>query len=508
MNKVEQGKALAPIIAGTTVALYISYKILHSLLHSKNKFSKEIPAPGPAYPYVGHLFSLGNMPAETVSQWHKELGPIIQLRMGVQTWVSIDSPALAHKVMVTNGSKASHRNENEFGYSLYSFGGKGVVHSQPNAAWKKVRAAVAAAIAPSQIELHMASIQDEAKKLVDALLETSEKTNVGIFPFKDLQLYIMNTVALIGFGRTFPAKDDPTFIDVSSTIDEGFKLSGVECDMANYLPIFTIHNYLTGIRKVLIKYLAERRDPVFGSLIKEAYHADGPNLVKYLKENGYDLSEEETLVIFSDLTGAGTDTNSVYLCWTIAIMCNYPEAQKRIAAEIDNFVERHGRLPLFSERLELPFCISAMKECMRYKPITAFGIPHLANEDIVVDGYIIPKGATIISNMVSMHKNPEFYPDRPEEFVPERFINALGTSVAASKGKVEDRDHFNFGWGRRICPAIHMAEVETFVGFVELMSRCFIEPGEDGMPNINKAENGGIVVSPIPYKVKFTKRKN
>lgn len=70
---------------------------------------------------------------------------------------------------------------------------------------------------------------------------------------------------------------------------------------------------------------------------------------------------------------------------------------------------------------------------------------------VEIDGYIIPKGTTIISNMTSMHKNSDFYPDRPNEFVPERFMDALGTSVAASAGKVEDRDHFNFGWGRYLC---------------------------------------------------------
>lgn len=53
-----------------------------------------------------------------------------------------------------------------------------------------------------------------------------------------------------------------------------------------------------------------------------------------------------------------------------------------------------------------------------------------------------------------------------------------------------------------------MSEVETFIGFIELMSRCFIEPGEDGMPNIDTSENGGITILPSPYKVKFTKRKN
>ncbi|KAI7896201.1 cytochrome P450 [Mucor mucedo] len=506
MIKVEQGKALAPVIAGTTVALYLSYKIFLSLLHKKNKYAKKIPVPGSSYPYVGHMSSLGDMPAETISQWHKELGPIIQFRMGVQTWVSIDSPELAHKVMVTNGSKASHRNENEFSYKLSSFGGKGIVNSQPNPAWKKARAAVTAAIAPSQIELHMASIQKQAKKLVDTLIETSKKTKAGSFPFKDLQLYVMNTVTLIAFGRTFPTRDDPKFIEISETIDEGFKLSGVDYDLANYLPIFAIYDYFKGVRSILKRFLKERRDPLFRGLIDDAYHTDGPNLVKYLKENGYDLSEEETMVIFSDLISAGTDTNSLYLCWTIAIMCRHPEVQLKIAAEIDDFVKRNGRLPLFSERLELPFCISAMKECMRYKPITAFGIPHLAIDDIEVDGYIIPKGATIISNMISMHQNSEFYTDRPNEYVPERFLEKLETSSASSKGKVEDRDHFNFGWGRRICPAIHMAEVETFIGFVELMSRCFIEPGEDGMPNIDIAENGGVSILPSPYKVKFTDR--
>ncbi|KAG2205811.1 hypothetical protein INT47_003994 [Mucor saturninus] len=508
MNKVEQGKALAPVAVGTAAALYLSYKIFQSLLYKNNEYIKEIPVPSSAYPYVGHMFSLGDMPAEKVSQWHKELGPIIKFRMGVQTWVSIDSPELAHKVMVTNGSKTSHRNENEFMFHMYSFGGKGIVNSHPDAAWKKARAAVAAAIAPSEIELYMTSIQNQAKKLVDTLMDTSDKTKAGIFPFKDLQLYVMNTVTLIAFGRTFPSRDDRTFIEISETVDEGFKLSGVDYDMANYLPVFTIYDYFKGVRKILCQYLIEKRNPVYGSLIKEAHYTDGPNLVKYLDNHGYGLSEEETMVIFSDLTGAGTDTNSVYLCWTIAIMCHHPEVQKKIAAEIDDFIERNDRLPLFSERLQLPFCISAMKECMRFKPVTAFGIPHLAIDDIEVDGYIIPKGATIIPNMMSMHKNSEFYPDRPDEFVPERFMNALETSSAASKGKVENRDHFNFGWGRRICPAIHMAEVETFIGFIELMSRCFIEPGEDGMPNINKADNGGIAILPLPYKVKFTNRKN
>lgn len=63
------------------------------------------------------------------------------------------------------------------------------------------------------------------------------------------------------------------------------------------------------------------------------------------------------------------------------------------------------------------------------------------------------------------------------------------------------------GYNRRICPAIHLAEVEMFVGLIEILSRCTIEPtAKDGLPDINGARHGGISILPLPYKVKFTKR--
>lgn len=81
------------------------------------------------------------------------------------------------------------------------------------------------------------------------------------------------------------------------------------------------------------------------------------------------------------MIAAGTDTVSVTLDWAFAIMCNYPEAQAKAASEIDNFIKLNGRLPAFAERERLPYCISLLKEVMRLKPVTAFGIPHLANKD-------------------------------------------------------------------------------------------------------------------------------
>jgi cytochrome P450 len=49
--------------------------------------------------------------------------------------------------------------------------------------------------------------------------------------------------------------------------------------------------------------------------------------------------------------------------------------------------------------------------------------------------------------MNSMHRNPKIYTD-PNTFYPERFMDNLKTMQSAANGKLEGRDHFNFGWGR------------------------------------------------------------
>ncbi|KAL0579402.1 hypothetical protein ABG067_008645, partial [Albugo candida] len=86
--KNEKQQQLAIQIASIVVAssvLYSSYRLISG--SNKLKGLKDIPEPKSSYPYVGHLLSLGEFPSKTVTQWHKELGPIIKLRMGAQTWI-------------------------------------------------------------------------------------------------------------------------------------------------------------------------------------------------------------------------------------------------------------------------------------------------------------------------------------------------------------------------------------------------------------------------------------
>lgn len=63
-----------------------------------------------------------------------------------------------------------------------------------------------------------------------------------------------------------------------------------------------------------------------------------------------------------------------------------------------------------------------------------------------MNGYLIPKGATIITNMTTLHTS-NMYTD-PHTFNPDRFLDNPKTMLALANGKLEERDQFNFGFGR------------------------------------------------------------
>lgn len=81
------------------------------------------------------------------------------------------------------------------------------------------------------------------------------------------------------------------------------------------------------------------------------------------------------------MISAGTDTIGATLLWNLTLMCHYPNCQRIASDEVDQFIRLNSRLPYFSERTQLPYVISVMKECLRFKPTMQFGIPHAVQEE-------------------------------------------------------------------------------------------------------------------------------
>ena len=82
----------------------------------------------------------------------------------------------------------------------------------------------------------------------------------------------------------------------------------------------------------------------------------------------------------------------------LAAMVLYPEVQAKAQAEIDRVVSR-DRLPTLDDRPNLPYCGAVVLEVLRWQPPTTVALPHRMESDGLWNGYLLPKGATVLANV-------------------------------------------------------------------------------------------------------------
>ncbi|KAG1455412.1 hypothetical protein G6F46_008173 [Rhizopus delemar] len=477
----------------------------------------EIPFPPNAtnLPIFGHMFGLGKCPSKQITQWHKEIGPIYKLRMGNQLWFMISDPLLAHDIFVKAGSSTSSRPYHRFLIEIYSKNNRGISMAQTNHLWKNKRKAATTILSPGSVDKFSDILEAEVDQLVDRFAKYSE-SGEALDPFKELQLSSLNVILALVLATRFESTDTPDFKTMHRCINDIMIFGGPAGDIGSFLPMLAWIDMFTGVENKMRNFVNIYRDDFFMKLIDNALKKNQRSLVKDLyqmKEEGL-IDEDDILVFTSDLIGAGADTVATTIYWAFAILSQMPEVQSKLMEELDEWKSKHapGAIPSFNkDRDDLPYSICVQKEIMRFRPATNFGVVHMASEDVIVNKYFIPKDTILVSSMAAMHKNPEFYED-PDEFKPERFLNNTNRMGAASNAKIEDRDHFGFGWGRRICPGIHLAEKELFNFFVRFFSKFTIETeldsqGQNVKLNLDDYVEEGIMCKPLPCKYRIISRK-
>lgn len=94
-----------------------------------------------------------------------------------------------------------------------------------------------------------------------------------------------------------------------------------------------------------------------------------------------------------DLYGMFSQTYAVTLTF-IHAMALFPDVQQKIQAEIDSVVGSH-RLPNISDRANLPYVCAAIKEALRWNPITPLSVPRRISKDDYYNGMFSSRDTNI-----------------------------------------------------------------------------------------------------------------
>ncbi|KAJ7146683.1 cytochrome P450 [Mycena epipterygia] len=210
-----------------------------------------------------------------------------------------------------------------------------------------------------------------------------------------------------------------------------------------------------------------------------------------------EAQESAVKVTAANMYAGGADTTVSALGTFILGMLVNPEAQKKAQAELDSVIG-HGQLPDFTDEASLPYVSAIVKEVLRWKNVTAVAIPHYIAVNDEYRGYRIPAGSMVIGNAWF-----DMYPD-PHSFKPERFLLDGKLNPA-----VRDPETAAFGFGRRICPGIHMALSSLWITIASMLATMDINKvvNKDGKVIEPSYEYFSAMIStPLPFECSITSR--
>jgi cytochrome P450 len=126
------------------------------------------------------------------------------------------------------------------------------------------------------------------------------------------------------------------------------------------------------------------------------------------------------------------------------------------------------------------------------------GIPHAVTQDDEYQGYLIPKGSTILANHWAIDLDEEVYGADALEFRPSRWIEDPDLPLAS------------FGYGRRVCTGQHVAMNSLFINIARLLWAFDIEHAVDSNGKKIEADplgyTQGFNSGPLPFGARFVVR--
>ncbi|XP_028305139.1 thromboxane-A synthase isoform X1 [Gouania willdenowi] len=158
---------------------------------------------------------------------------------------------------------------------------------------------------------------------------------------------------------------------------------------------------------------------------------------------------------------AGYETSSNALAFTCYLLAIHPQCQRKVQEELDEFFTRHSA-PDYTNVQELKYLEMVLCESLRlYPPVSRYARD--IDEDCVVNGQALPKGAFIEIPTSFLHRDPEHWPE-PESFIPERF-------TPEAKSSRHPFVYLPFGAGPRNCVGMRLAQLEVKMALVRLFHR-------------------------------------
>lgn len=487
---------LSPFLSVIIALGLLVVAVAIELARKRASYAHLPPGPKP-HPLTGNA-PPPHHPWRAFYELSKTYGPVFTLWNGTNPSVILNDVASATFFLDKNSRDTSDRPAH---LSIVAHG-KRVLMTGHNDRWRRMRRALHALLQPTRAA-ELRSYQEKAARhvILDIL------ASPDLFQ-SHISTYAATIVVHMAYGRT----DRATYTDddIAAIVENGSRIGQMLRPGAYRLDAFPWLRYVPGYLATVNRWNAEEYVLLRGSLdvVKEKRDRSDPGLqpcfATYLLDHDeLQLSYDEIAYLCGSVFGAGSDTSSAAIQIAIMAAVTHVDVQKRVQAELD--VVLAGQRPSFDEldSETAPILHAFLAECTRWRPVSSGGFAHRSVADIIYGDYVVPKGTIVTGNHWAIHRDESYYGPDVDSLVIDRWLTPEGGFKSSMKS-------YQYGFGRRICPGMHVANNSVMINTALLLWSFDIRPKLDAagkpIPIDTLAFTNTANSHPLKFEVTFSPR--
>ena len=458
---------------------------------------------------IAEVYSAENQ-LSAYHSFHQKFGEVVQIFWLWRSQLSVSNYAMARRILVNNQRNYEKFPPNSILQKL--FGESVLTFVNTNNDWKRHRLLLNEVFSKKQVAGFHQIFVDYSEKLASQWhqkIESSEASaEIDIYP--EMLALALDIVGRAAIGQDFAAlsgEADEFLNDLKYIVYQSTQPAHQFTTWWKHLPLPSNRQLNKAFKTVddFLYQLIQHR--------KAVPESDSANVLDLLlgatdnlETEVQPLTDKEVRDNLLAIIANGHETVAASIAFSLYYLAQYPEKLARAQTEVDRVMAEEGGKLSEAGVKKLDYINCVILETLRFSPPMA-GLQRISQEEDLLSGWSIPAQQVIGITLNPLHRNPEYFGERAEQFHPERYLEAeSATAMVGATTNSEAQSvcpikrflpsqhqnsnrqtkagiHFplTFGDGARKCLAEHFAMYEMKVALAIMLYHFDFQP----VPNFN-----------------------
>jgi 3-hydroxyphenylacetate 6-hydroxylase len=267
---------------------------------------------------------------------------------------------------------------------------------------KRRRKGAASALNKPSIATYIGHLDVETKDFAKEGYENGKGGKLGVDPMPMIQRLSLSLALTLNWGTRLGSREDPMFDEITEVEEAISKFRSTTGNLQDYIPILRLNPFSFGSKKA--REMRNRRDVYLSRLNQDlddrmAKGTHKPCIqANIIQDKEAALNKEELTSISLTMLSGGLDTVTTLVQWSVALLAQRPDIQKKAIQEIHKHYSSEEPLCSAYDDQKCEYVAALVRECLRYYCVLRLALPRATVRDIFYEGKLIPAGSTIYLN--------------------------------------------------------------------------------------------------------------